>query len=785
MKYKTITLAVAGAVAAMAMTGTSFAAAATAAAAAPNAGGAATAGDVLIVTARKHRHDKGFKSGQSVKTLDQDQIRAAGAVGGVSHALSLVPGVSAASYGNTGSQKTTFSVNGIKAGWGNFTATLDNGSLGVTFDGVPMNNPGNGLWQATLIPQSAVLETMGVTYGPGEAKDRWYTNIGGALNFVPLQPTAKAGGEAAVTVGSYGAKNAYVSLQTGLHDGWETVLFGGGNSSDSFMQGTDGFGQPSHNYAFYAKSRKLLDNGDISFGAYASFAGAYRPLPTPVSPITATNGNVVGVNGYDANGNYLGGTPFSQQTSGFYTTLPKSANWKWDTNQIQMLWSKVNLATSDTSTFHNMVYFTHEERLHWTSLHDYQWSNADTGANEWNNPTTYVIGDKMSEELDLPQNKVVFGGYGQYSHYHSIEQLYSNLPGASKTTPDGKYDSDIWNQWDLALFAQDTWSPVSTVHVTPGVRLVNYQVSFTPNGSAQFPGALPGSTDLSVYSDTGLPAQAAQKVFTKVEPGISVNWQALPWLAPFASYEVGYRQPENGGGVGPYVTLEPSLVKLEKGQDFQAGVKMHWDNLASLSDVSATVAYSHLLFSDETLSTALPAGGGLMAFGKSTYDALNIFADADFYNGLYAFTNIGLVNARFNSYTNGNGTFSGVKVANTPNVNFNAGVYDTVPLGNGQILKPRLTYVYTGSQYMFDNGQNITSSQKIPAYGIFNASAEWDVPVGGKLLKATLEIDNLLNKQYNAFEYVSSGGTYSDAGGTALALPGAPRTVYLTLGAQF
>ena len=87
MKYKTITLAVAGAVAAMAMTGTSFAAAATAAAAAPNAGGAATAGDVLIVTARKHRHDKGFKSGQSVKTLDQDQIRAAGAVGGVSHAL--------------------------------------------------------------------------------------------------------------------------------------------------------------------------------------------------------------------------------------------------------------------------------------------------------------------------------------------------------------------------------------------------------------------------------------------------------------------------------------------------------------------------------------------------------------------------------------------------------------------------------------------------------------------------------------------------------------------------
>jgi len=781
MKHKTITLAVTAAVATMAMARPSFAAdPSTDIPAAPTIGNVSggTASDVVIITARKKRHAKGFKSGQAIKTMDQDQIRAAGAVGGVAHALSLVPGVSAASYGNTGSQKTTFSVNGIKAGWGNFTATLDNGSLGVTFDGVPMNNPGNGLWQATLIPQSAVLQTMGVTYGPGEAKDRWYTNIGGALNFVPLQPSAQAGGEAALTVGSYGAKNAYVSMQTGKHDGWETVLFAGGNKSGSFMKGPDGFDQPSHNYAFYAKSRKLLDNGDLSFGAYAAFSGAYRPLPTPVSPIPG-----VGVNGYDANGTNLGGIPFSQQTSGFYTTLAKNVNWKWDTNQIQMLWSKINLATSDNSTFHNMVYFDHEQRKHWTTLHDYQWSSIDPGKNEINQPHSYVFGDKMWEELDLPQNKIAFGGYAQYANYHSIEQLYSDKPGVGPSNPDGNYDSDIWNQWDLAAFAQDTWSPISTVRVTPGIRVVNYNIDFTPNGKEQFPNAT--GSDLSVYSDTGLPAQAAHKVFTKIEPGISVNWQALPWLAPFASYQVAYRQPENGGGVGPYVTLEPSMVKLEKGQDYQAGMKMHWDKLSSMSDVSATVAYSHLIFSEETLPTALPSGGGLMAWGKSTYDALNVFADADVYKGMYAFMNLGLVNAKFNDYTNGNGTFHGAKVANTPNVNFNAGVYDIIHLDNGRLLKPRLTYVYTGSQYMFDNSLNITSSQKTPAYGIVNASAEWDVPMDGKLLKATLEINNLLNKQYNAFEYISSGGTYGAGAGQALALPGAPRTVYLTLGAQF
>ncbi|MBU6501867.1 MAG: TonB-dependent receptor [Burkholderiales bacterium] len=732
----------------------------------------------VIVIARKKRHAQGFRSGQSTKTMDQDQIRAAGAVGGVAHALTLIPGVSAASYGNTGSQKTTFSINGIKAGWGNFTASLDNGSLGVSFDGVPMNNPGNGLWQATLIPQSAVLQTMGVTYGPGDPQDRWYTNIGGALTFTPLQPNARAGGEAALTVGSYGAKNVYVSLQTGRHDGWETVLFAGGNKSGSFLRGPDGFDQPSRNNALYVKSRKQFGDGDISFAGYAGYSGAYRPLPVPVTPIPG-----VGVNGYDAGGNNLGGIPFSQQTSGFYTTLARNVNWKWDTNQIQMLWSQVNLSLSDTSRLHNLVYFTHEERLHYTTLHDYVWSTADPGKNETNNPNSYVLGDKLWNEMDVGHHHVSFGGYGQHATYHSMEQIYSSLPGIGPNNPDGNYDSDLWNQWDLALFAQDTWSPTSALHVTPGIRLVNYLIDFTPNGASQFPNAT--GTDLSVYATNGLPAQAAQKTFTKFEPGISMNWQALPWLAPFASYEVTYRQPENGGGVGPYVTLPPSMVNLEKGQHYQAGVKMHWDQAGSMSDVSATIAYSHLLFSNELLSTALPSGGGLLALGRSSYDALNIYADAEVQRDLYAFVNFGLVHAKFLDYSNSNGSFHGVKVANTPDYNVNLGVYDILHLGAGQLLKPRLTYVYTGSQYMFDNGNNITSDQKIPAFGLFNASVEWDLPLAGQRVKATVEVDNLLNHQYNAFEYISSGGTYAAGAGTALALPGAPRTVYLTLGASF
>ncbi|MHB8478612.1 MAG: TonB-dependent receptor plug domain-containing protein [Steroidobacteraceae bacterium] len=156
----------------------------------------------VVVTARVLRHDEEFKTDQTTKVLDQDQMKESSIVGGVAKALGVVPGVSTSSYGSTGAAKTTISIDGIKIGWAGFSGgNPDNGSLGVTFDGVPMANPGNGLWQASLIPQTSILQTIGVTYGPGDPSERYFTNIGGNIAFMPLQPTEAAGGEVALTYG--------------------------------------------------------------------------------------------------------------------------------------------------------------------------------------------------------------------------------------------------------------------------------------------------------------------------------------------------------------------------------------------------------------------------------------------------------------------------------------------------------------------------------------------------------------------------------------------------------
>lgn len=775
----------------------------------PSSSSFATLGEVLV-TARRERQKKQFTTDLTTKTLDQDQIRASSMVGGAAQAMNLVPGVSIASYGATGSNKTTISLNGIKVGWAGFSGgNPDNGSVAVTLDGVPMTSPGNDLWQATLVPQTSLLQTMSVTYGPGEVTDRWWTNIGGSLNFVPLQPSAQFGGDVALSYGSFQTKNVSFELQTGDLGGWRTVLAGGYQKANNYLVDYDGYKNPSSNYAYYLKTRHALANGgDFSLGAYIARSGAQRPLPIPLTPIAASSCGVspcvVSVNGLNQPGPL-----FSQATTGFYTTLPYAVNWKYDTNAIEMLWSKLNVNLSDSVSVHNLTYFNHEHRLHYTPLHDFVLGSESLW--EVNQPSVYVLGDKLTFEASLPYNHLAAGGYLQVSKYHSQEQLFNPTLGFSAPAPgvtvpagltgsayipNGQYDSDIWNQLNSAVFLQDTITPIATLDITPGVREVDYAVDFYHNEDAQWPLAIqynPGG-ELSQFP-------SAHKNFARPEPFVGFNWRALPWLAVYGSYAESYRYPENGGGTGPYVQIAAQNVQLEKGADAIGGVKLRAAKWGPVSDMALDLSYSHLRFSNETIPTALASGGALLAYGSSVYDAVNAFGEASPLPNLYVFANAGVVSANFTHYVNGGAcappnTCGNVPVANTPTANMNFGLLYKLNL-DGVAIQPRLSYLRTGSQYIFDNSQNITSNIALPSYGIFNFSASATFPTSWTTvqdLRLAVEVDNLADKKYNSFEYVSAGGAYGAGGrtnpttvgtGAVLGFPGAPRAVYATVTLDF
>ncbi len=720
-----------------------------------------------------------FKSGQSVKVLGRRQIEAAGPAAGAAQALEYAPGVHINGYGNTGASKYSISINGIKQGWSGepSSAGIDYGSVDINFDDVPMNEPGTGLWQSPYVNQLELLKGINVTYGPGDPVDRWYNAVGGSIDFVPLQPSAKAGGEAGILYGTDNTRGVYGYAQTGTHDGWSTVAAAGGTWADSYRTSSDGFNSPSRAYTGFLKTRKQLDNGTFSLGVYSAKGIAFRPTGIPTSPIQG-----VTINGVDANGNPIPGAQFSQATSGYYSQLPFNVWRKEDSDTIGLLYSKLNLNLSDTTTLHNLMWYELWHRLH---IH---YNNFQQGANnvdEYNNPFSRQFGDRLYEDIRLPYNTVSVGASYMNSVYNSRNSFWNPNPpfNASQFLPSGHYRSNYWYLRNAVLFVQDAIKPLDSLTLTPGARLINYQTDYVENGAVDFPGANPANNQGTLPN--------AMTSFTKVEPSMDANWQATPSLALYANWATTYRQPGNGGGGGPYQSIIASSLSLEKGTDLQAGIKLHVADAGMLHDFFLQADGYDLKFSNQLIGITSANGTYLTsASGSSEYRGFNLYADNDFAYNIHGFVNLSLENANFSTYDlQGGLSYNGLPVSYVPHTTFNAGLYTAFPEGNVD-LEPRIWYQYTGAEHMFNDNLAIPGSQEMPGYGLLNAALQARLPMHGGAVREwdfSVSVLNLLNKEYNNFEWISAGGYFvvPQSVGAVLAYPGSPRTVFFTASARF
>ena len=229
-------------------------------------------------------------------------------------------------------QKYTVLLNGIQQGWaGEATSFTAPGSLGITYDGIPVADPATGLWQSATMPQNLVIQDVQVTYGPGQAADRWYTDEGGRVEFTPIQPTVDRHLSAAVTDGPYGQQNFAFVGNTGTFKGWSTVLGGGMGRGDDFRQAPDGFGNPTQNGSVFGKTVKTFSAGSFAFGVLYAKGGGYRP---PVIPTTDVGLIEPG-----------SGIHYSQATSGFYSALPYADYNKYDTNEVFMAYARQRIVS--------------------------------------------------------------------------------------------------------------------------------------------------------------------------------------------------------------------------------------------------------------------------------------------------------------------------------------------------------------------------------------------------------------------------------------------------------
>lgn len=766
---------------------------------------------------------------QTIRVLDRKQIDAAGPVAGGAQMIAFTPGANVFGYGVSGATKYTIQLNGINQGWGGQpSGFISPGSLGITFDGIPIVDVASGLWQSATMPQNLVMQNLAVTYGPGAPDKRFYTNIGGSVEFTPIQPTVSHHLSISATYGMYGQRNLAFVGNTGNFHGWSTVLGGGVGDGNSYRSAPDGFNSLGKSGSIFGKTIREFSKGSFEFGAFYAKAGGFRPPTIPVTDqgviLSRPDGSTYS---------------YSQATCGFYCAPMHGEYNKYDTNEMGLVYARENLLLDDTTTLTNSTWFMHIRRFHHRTADIFQ-LQADNISQlyEWNNPHSDAFGDKLGVQKVLPYNTLNFGAYLIHEVYNTRNLFFDPGQGGSGATetvnPGAKFRSGYFQQDDLAFYAQDDIHPIPQIHVTPGVRVVSFSTSYSDQLSRDFnfPEISPGvfvtpQTHCSLYAAKagnsadpysnalGTPTVslvdgqttvdagslcAAHKLMKDVEPSINVGVMPFPWLTIYGGYDITYRSPALGGGGGPFQKVNPNSIQLAEGAYGQFGAKVHFTDAPVLRNFIMGVSYYHLDYTNQEIDYTLQGTGEeITAGGSSTYHGVNAFFDDDPMGNLHFFLNFSGEAANFTNFnTNGPGQpctpttcFNNLPVSYTPDVTLNTGVYYGIERNDHTLIEPHFWIQYTGSQHIFDNCgydpvqqqcvAGLPSNLSMPSYTTANLS--FTVPFRNFNFKA--DMLNLFNSKANTYEYITSGGYFNDAPNTINAYPGAPFTAFGSISYQF
>ena len=746
---------------------------------------------------------------QTVRVLDRKQLDAAGPVAGGAQMIGLTPGANIIGYGNTGATKYTIQLNGIQQGWaGEATSFTAPGSLGITFDGIPVTDEATGLWQSATMPQDLLIQDVQVTYGPGTPEDRYYTNIGGQVEFTPIQPTVGPHLSVSATYGAYNQKNLAFVANTGNFHGWWTVVGAGVGSNDDFRQAPDGFNSPGKNGSGFVKTIKTFSAGSFELGGYYARADGYRPQTIPL-----TDQGIVMPNG----------THYSEATSGFYSDMPFDAYNKYDLNELATIYGRENLLLNATTTLTNSTWFLHIRRLHRRGADIFPSSGGANQINEWNNPHSDAFGDKIGISKVLPLNTLDFGGYLIHEVYNTRNNFFSYAAGGngadSLVNIGAKIRSGYFQQDDVSFYAQDDFHPIPQIHITPGLRVVGFSTSYSDQAQRDFNFA-PGvvlSTHCSLYplaSDPYLNLLGTPNVKDQgsicgshqsrngLEPSIDVGVMPYPWLTLYGGYAVTYRSPSLGGGGGMFQSVDPSFYTLARGAYTQGGVKVHFTDAPALKNFIAGVSYFHIGYTNQEIDFETATGFEGSGGGSSTYQGVNAFFDDDPLRNMHIFLNFAGESANFSHFIVGGPSlaecnalgvtctvYDNLPVSYVPSTTFNFGVYYGIEHQGHELIEPRFWVTSTGSQHLWSNFTGAPSTQTMPSYTTANLSFTAPVKLPhheNQVINLTVDMMNLFNTKYNEWEYISSGGYFGTAnGGYILAYPGAPLMVYGTISYQF
>ena len=715
-----------------------------------------------------------LSSTQPVQVVTSQDISLFGPNASGVQSLSILPNVAVTGY-NAGSVsgRSTISMRGVKVGWNSVPGDLETNGITAEFDGVPLNSliQHTG-WHSVEIPIGALLGGVNAINGPGNPRERWYDSLGGTINFVPVQPAKKAEANVALSYGSNQAISASAIANTGNLDGWSTVFGAAHAQGDTFRTGE--YNWPSKSDQFYAKTRKQFDNGTFSVGAYWQRNNEYRPNMIPTQPIP-------GITLYGLNAN---GPLYSQQTTGFYSSLPKDVWFKNNTIENYLAWSRLHLDLSGNLHLTNLFWYRNGNVFHYRINSAFPQNNpTDT---EHFKEYSDTWGDKLVFDTLLPaSNHLSFGGYWIHARAVSEYLGYNEALGTSLSNPVSIGFNTFYNTY-LAGFAQDTFKPTHAIALVPGLRIVNYRTDFVNNNASQalsYPAPGP-----SYNTNPNL-----TRNFTRAEPSLGATYALLPSLTLFGHYAVTYQNPTANNFNNTQTDL--SALKPVRSTNYEFGARLLSRDILGMRRVIGSISFFHNHIADQTIPVQPANNPNVTSFGygAATLKGVDLSFKGDVNDHWSAFANMGWLDANWDSYysTTDNQSYDGLPVSNSPKMTLNAGLTYRYYLENASI-ETTLWDQYFAHSYLFNNGTGAPTSQTIPGYNLLNLSVNARtiafnhlIP-GVKVTRLSLQVLNALDRKYNSTEYITAGGYFGgNSAGAILANPGAPRTIFATAAFDF
>ncbi|MHB1281030.1 MAG: TonB-dependent receptor [Acidithiobacillus sp.] len=710
-----------------------------------------------------------FHSSQSVTAVTKKQINLFNPSAGGIQALTNTPGVAVTGY-NAGSVsgRSTVSLRGVQVGWNSVPGNLETNGITALFDGIPLNSVIQGTsWHSNEIPVGNLLSGINVIYGPGNPSSRWYDSIGGTINFIPVQPTRKSQAKVSVSYGSNQAETASAVANTGEKDGWSAVVATAIAHGDTFRTGA--YNWPSQSNQIFAKVRKLFTAGRISFGAYWVKNNEMRPNDIPVSPIPG-----VTLGGLNQNAPL-----YSQTTSGFYSSLPNTLWFKNITNENYLFYNRLHLNIASDLKLANLLWYRHD------TLHHVRFNlgfppNNPVGEEDYF-PDSSTYGDKLTFDASLPFNLVSFGGY--YISADTVNRGLPSNPSIGTSNPTAINMNTYYNTFSAA-FLEDHITPGYGLTLVPGIQMVNYKTQFI-NNNPQYALIYPNARESNTHPDLS-------DDIVRFQPSLGVTFQPVKGFTTYANYAITYQNP-TGGNFSNTQTDLPAL-KPVKSTDYEVGFRVIKHQLAGIKKLYLNVNYYSDYLSNETIPIALASNPLVTTFGygTATLNGVNATLSADLNRSWSSYLNLGLFHGYYNSYysTSDNQSYNGNPVSGSPSMTMAFGVtYKKYYAGT--LFSSTLWDQYYGHSYLFNNNTGAPSHQTNPGYNLLNVTLTARSTLlnkmlpGVKLTTIGLYFTNILNKQYNSTEYVTSGGYFGTGAGSILANPGAPRSVFGTISIQF